>query len=364
MLEYALLERIRPVIEDSGHPHFLQSAYQPGISCQDAIFATQEALLKVLKDGGKAFLSLFDLEKAFDSIETPVLLNCLYQAGICGKSWRLIKDWYANPTAAVRLGENVSPAFIQQRGVRQGSVLSPTFFLLVMDDMLQDLCQAKSSITLNGLHLGTAAHADDIRAITQTFEGVQEITSSLCSTTSSKGLKLNTDKTEIVALTTSVPRSAQFSAHTNEQLSIVPAAKCLGYWWQYNMQARKAVNEGIIKARKAFFAMGSIGAYQGNLNPLNSRCIFETCIIPVLLYGCENWILCEQDIMLLERFQDSMGKKMLKLPHHHSNAITRIVLELPSIHCRILIKKLKFLPSLLLEMIRPSVPLRSELLPW
>ena len=47
MLEYALLERIKPVITDSGHPHFLQSAYQQGISCQDAIFATQEALLRM-----------------------------------------------------------------------------------------------------------------------------------------------------------------------------------------------------------------------------------------------------------------------------------------------------------------------------
>ena len=67
----------------------------------------------------------------------------------------------------------------------------------------------------------------------------------------------------------------------------------------------------------------------------------------MLLYGCENWILCEQDILLLEKFQDDMGKRMLKLPRHHTNAITRVVLDLPSIRCRILIRKLKFLANLL-----------------
>lgn len=48
---------------------FLQTAYQRGVSCGYAIFATQEAALKVLRDGGKAFLSLYDLEKAFDTLE-------------------------------------------------------------------------------------------------------------------------------------------------------------------------------------------------------------------------------------------------------------------------------------------------------
>ena len=57
MVKYALLDRIGLVIEDSGHPHHLQSPY---ISCQNAIFATQAALLKVLKDGGRAFMRHFD----------------------------------------------------------------------------------------------------------------------------------------------------------------------------------------------------------------------------------------------------------------------------------------------------------------
>ena len=89
-----------------------------------------------------------------------------------------------------------------------------------------------------------------------------------------------------------------------------------------------AVEESIIKAKKAFFAMGCIWAYQAlmrSYTPLNSRWIFEMCVL-VLLYGCENWILYEQDILLLEKFRDDMEKRMLMLPRHHTNTITRTLI--------------------------------------
>ncbi len=44
----------------------------------DAIYATQEALMTHLKDGGHPYLCLFDIEKAFDSVEFPILLQHLY----------------------------------------------------------------------------------------------------------------------------------------------------------------------------------------------------------------------------------------------------------------------------------------------
>ena len=51
------------------------------------------------------------------------------------------------------------------------------------------------------------------------------------------------------------------------------------------------MNERIQKARAAFFANGQLGAFHGFLNPLSSRSIVECCILPVLLYGSETWVL-------------------------------------------------------------------------
>ena len=34
-------------------------------------------------------------------------------------------------------------------------------------------------------------------------------------------------------------------------------------------------------------------AFQGDLNPLSGRAIFEMCVVPTLLYGRESWILTD-----------------------------------------------------------------------
>ena len=81
LFEIVLLQRLTPLLEEVGFPDFSQTAYQKGISCSDAIFATQEALLTHARDNGKPFLCFYDVEKAFDSVELPILLKELWAIG-------------------------------------------------------------------------------------------------------------------------------------------------------------------------------------------------------------------------------------------------------------------------------------------
>ena len=66
-------------------PHVNQSAYMKKLSCADAIFATQEVIARYLKGGSRVYMCLYDLQKAFDLIEYPVLLKRLYDLGVNGK---------------------------------------------------------------------------------------------------------------------------------------------------------------------------------------------------------------------------------------------------------------------------------------
>ena len=122
LFEYILLERIMPVLQENGHPVLAQMAYRKNISCQDAIFVSMEAIRSILHDGHSAYLSLYDLEKAFDSIEHAILLRSLFRAGVNGKSWRLVRSWYNNFSAVVRTESTTSISIPILRGVQQGSV--------------------------------------------------------------------------------------------------------------------------------------------------------------------------------------------------------------------------------------------------
>ena len=51
-----------------------------------------------------------------------------------GKCWRIIKSWYEDASCKVKIDGGVfSRSYPVERGVKQGSVLSPALFLLVMD---------------------------------------------------------------------------------------------------------------------------------------------------------------------------------------------------------------------------------------
>ena len=107
-------------------------------------------------------MCLYDLQKAFNSVEYPVLLQKLFDAGVNGKMWRLLKSWYEGESCQVKLDGKLSQSFPVGRGVKQGSVLSPALFLLVMDPLLRQPQASGLGLTINKYYAGGYMHADDI----------------------------------------------------------------------------------------------------------------------------------------------------------------------------------------------------------
>ena len=70
----------------------------------NATFTCQETISKFIPDGDSVYSCFYDLVFAFDTDEYPVLLSHLKKAGVSGKAWRLIKDWYTNVRSSVRVG--------------------------------------------------------------------------------------------------------------------------------------------------------------------------------------------------------------------------------------------------------------------
>ena len=87
-------------------------------------FFTQEVALSYLHDGAHPLLAMYDLEKAYDSVEHFVLLEKLLEVGVGGRTWRIIADWYSSAKSGVCVSLACSWSFSISRGVHQGSVLS------------------------------------------------------------------------------------------------------------------------------------------------------------------------------------------------------------------------------------------------
>ena len=250
--------------------------------------------------------------------------------------------------------------FTLERGVLQGSVLLPVIFLLIMDSLLKSL-QSKGLGPFVGDTFAKAfIHADDIQTISSSRATLQEQVDTVSNFALQNGLTLNPTKCE--ALLVSPTKSAESTPILGDKV-LTPhlSAKCLGYWWSWDLSASKAVDEAIEKARRVFFAFGPMGAFHGQLNPISAKSIYEICVVPVLLFGCENWILTDSILRLLESFQGQIGHCILKLSKHDFTLSTHLALRWPSVTARIFLHKLSLLSKVCKESDNIGSRILSEL---
>ena len=173
----------------------------------------------------------------------------------------------------MRVNNQCSQCFPIRHGVKQGSVLSPSLFIVVIDSLLSYLASSSLGLKVSGLNVGYSAHADDVRAASNSIIDTLTQGKLIASFCSANNLKLNANKTELVQFT-----SGRVTASTHniagQTIHTQPEAKCLGVWWRCNLSLARSVQERIDKARQTFFALDS-----------NGSSLFETFVIPTLLYG-------------------------------------------------------------------------------
>ena len=233
-----ILHCLSPVLEAIRVPDITQTAYQKGLSCVDAIFATQEALLVHARDGGRPLVGLYDMEKPFDSVESPIVLEEIYSVGVNGKFWRLLKSWYSTATARVRVDSCFSEKFSISCGVKQGSVLSPTLFLVFMDKLAHSLRDSSEGLSVKGLCMGAALHADDLQISAPSIECLSRQDKVIYHFTAE--FKLNQEKLEIVKISTTNRKEEDCDTMKVGSIEITPSdnARCLGVMLNPRLTAR------------------------------------------------------------------------------------------------------------------------------
>ena len=78
---------------------------------------------------------------------------------------RLLRSWYEGAFCKVKCDGELSESFMVERGVKQGSVLSPSLFLPVNDPLLKQLETSGLGLSVKNFYAGGFLHADDIRTL-------------------------------------------------------------------------------------------------------------------------------------------------------------------------------------------------------
>ena len=87
-------------------------------------------------------VNFIDSEQLFDSVDRRALAKVLSLYGIPDKYIKAICATYENNTAAVKVGNEVSSWFCIKSGFKQGCVLSPFIWIILMDFVLRSTGKA------------------------------------------------------------------------------------------------------------------------------------------------------------------------------------------------------------------------------
>ena len=113
----------------------------------------------------------------------------------------LLRNLYAGQEATVRTGHGTTDWFQIGKGVRQGGILSPCFFNLYAEYIMRNagLGETQAGIRIAGRNINNLKYAYDTTLMAESEKELKSILMQVKVDSEKVGLKLNTQKTKIMA---------------------------------------------------------------------------------------------------------------------------------------------------------------------
>ena len=128
-----------------------QTAFRKNRNTEDQLIHLAQSIENAFQEGLKVIATFIDLTKAFDKVWKQGLLLKLLTAGVKGNMFKWIKSFLSHRTGRVKLNGTLSHKVTLLEGVPQGGVISPTLFIVYINDITKGL----------STHTSRALHADD-----------------------------------------------------------------------------------------------------------------------------------------------------------------------------------------------------------
>ena len=257
----------------------------------DHVFTLKTIIDKMFKKKQYLYSCFIDFRKAFDIVNRKALLFKLKEYyGIEGLYFNIIENMYEDVRFSVKLKNRIAPVFKTSIGVKQGCVLSPTFFSLYINDLVEIFDDSCFPIKLqSGTKISCLLYADDLIIMSEKACGLQEALKKLNTYCQKWNLEINVEKTKIMIFNKSgkLMKKHKFTIN-NTQIDITDSYKYLGTIFKPSGTFTAAVKHLTNKAKKAIFSIRNIFP-QNRLSLIQNLKIFDACIKPILMYNSEVW---------------------------------------------------------------------------
>jgi len=114
-----------------------QAGFREGHSCTEQIFTLRNIIEQSLEHQQDLIVNFIDFKKTSDSVHRPSLWKILTYYGIHGRFINIFKALYDNSSCCVKTASGYTEFFETVSGVRQGCILSPFLFIIVIEFVMR-----------------------------------------------------------------------------------------------------------------------------------------------------------------------------------------------------------------------------------
>ncbi|CAC5365154.1 unnamed protein product [Mytilus coruscus] len=227
--------------------------------------------------------------------------------------WTVVKNLYSGLVSKVKWKGNIGDSFQIHQGVRQGEILSPFLYKVYVNYLLDDLKSHSLGLKIGTTYVGCPTCADDVAFISNCEQELQCMLSVTNHHANQSRVTINPSKTKAVILNKpkNVNRSdLQWTLGNN---SIYPSEDTthLGLIRAEIKENGVNIEARISIARRTLYSLMNTGLHGTNgLNPQTSYKIYQSYVIPRLLYGMEILPLNQKQLDILSRFHKKNFKEI------------------------------------------------------
>ena len=315
-----------------------QGGGRVGASTCDHIFILRTIIKVSLHQKRKTYIAYFDVKKAFDNVDNNDMLGVMWEGGLKGKVWRILKDFSSNLKAEIKTRHGKTNEIEMEVGGKQGSKLTCRMFSKLMDVLSEMIIQNKIGIKLaENIIIGALLWMDDVVAIVESERELHEILDIINNFAKDHKLKWGLNKCNVMPI----------GNHTKKEewnFGEEKITKCSSYKYLGDIITKDGKNKENIadRKRKSVGNTISINTIATNeiLNGIETPVLIELhekITIPSLLNNAEAWDLTISDNRDLEKIEISSLKHLFDLPTR--TPTPAIVFALGTLYTDIRIKK-------------------------
>ena len=284
VMEGLVKDRLNHILESEHCLNDQQQGFRQGRSTELALWRFVTSATSALKTRKRCVAVALDIERAYDTVDHTALLWKLKSKGIPRYLVAWIRAFLADRKAELVVNDAVFP-FDVSVGVPQGSPLSPTLFILFIDDLLEVL---EPLVRIQ-------AFADDLLLwIVTAYRGacppeVQQALRAVETWSQQWGLSFNVSKCQAIDINRMrciPPLDLQLASDSVPQ---VREFRYLGIWVDSSLSWARQIDETCTSCIIRLRALRRLCATYWGVHPGVMEVLVRAVIFPRLFYGVAAW---------------------------------------------------------------------------